>query len=105
MRKRHHAATRRFDALLAIGVVMAAAGGLLVFAGMLVGAAYVVLGAGVAWLALRARRRAATVPLINSALNLLTQGRLAEAEALLAEADAMGIHGPNRRAAATQRAI
>ncbi len=104
--KTPHQSRRLYTLYLVTGLLFLAAGAVQALGGQLIPAVGTLLfGLLLAYVGLLGRRAGVGVQLINSSLNLIGQGKLSEAEALLAQADKQVRVGPNQRAIAIQRAM
>ncbi len=101
-----HAARPLFTIYLVAGLVLILLGLAQMSLGVVgAGIGFMSFGTLFAWMGFRGRKAGRGVVLINTSLNLVGQGRFAEAEPLLAEAEKIVEKGPNRRALETQRAL
>ncbi|MFO0761539.1 MAG: hypothetical protein U0359_33980 [Byssovorax sp.] len=101
-----HASRKLFTIYLAAGLLVLLVGGLQLALGQLVvGVGCLLFGGLFAFLGVYGRGVGVGVQRINMSLDRIGQGKLAEAEALLAEAEGQVKRGPNLRAIRIQRAM
>jgi hypothetical protein len=104
--KTPHQSRRLYTAYLAVGLLFLVASLTQALAAQAITAVpTAIFGALFVYIGLVGRRAGAGVQLINSALNLLGQGKLGEAEALLTQAEKQVRVGPSQRAIAIQRSM